>query len=212
MTTDALQSTEELGAPQGVQYNVTFQNQTSNFVTAIIFQKYRDIYIQSASLAWLVKGCGSRSNTTFNWQANYSFVFAQSDRLVPGVKFVTAESRDCDPERENSITLSQNGFGQLKQAGQRGSLVINADSSVPRPGVLGGIGLSNDAAFAALLQPNSNLQIPARPEYWIAVGNFEKGQILEDSVSNAVRIGFEPGRTSYKVTLNADDTWAIQPQ
>jgi len=210
MTTDASQSTDELSAPQDIQCNVTFENKSHKSGTAIIFQKYPDEYMPVVSLAWLAQHSSSNSNTEFNWQLSYCFVWTQSNCLEPGVIFEPAQVYSCDPYDNNSIILGPHGFGQIRDSGQRDTLTIATEASIPHSGYGAGFGMAGAPTFVAIVQPNMTFQVKARPEYWIALGNFEKGEVLDRSISNAAQIGIDPGRTSYKVTLNPDNTWTIK--
>lgn len=75
-----------------------------------------------------------------------------------------------------------------------------------------GIGMSGSPTFVVNAQPNMNLTFTPHPEYWIAFGNFNAGEVIDvQAISNAAKIDFPPGIVAMNVTLNQDNTWEITP-
>jgi hypothetical protein len=200
------------------KYTVNFTNNSSNPGNVILFQqqpefKSADIY----SLAWFAKAANKGVMVEFDWDVNYSFVWSQTGNVIPGVIFTASQNIAADPIKPsgNQITLLQNDYGlsfegQTTDRDSQGSLVIQEDGTVPLGGAAVGIGMSGFGTFVKATGPNQNLIFTPHPEYWIAFGNYEQGEILDIGiVNNPAQIAFPPGHSTANATLNLDNSWTI---
>ena len=191
-------------------YSVKFINNSQNQGSACLFQQSSaPSYGQVFPLAWFAQRLFPGSQTTFQWTLDYSFVWAQTGTLQPGISFRAAEEVAANPSGANKVTFSQQ-FGPVQPGGQPGSLTIQTQASVQMNQYSVGIGMSGSATFATQAQPNMNNVFAANPEYWLPFGNYQEGQVLDpNNTGNAVRLDFGGG-TSLSVTLNQNGTYTIQ--
>jgi rhizosphere induced protein len=197
-----------------LQVNVTNNTQMPN--TFILFQ--RDSYGGSSqvfSTVWLSQRLYPNSQGQFQWEQVYNFVSGDTGQLMPGVQFSPSEMIKTDPNTNNAIQFGNNGrgigfFNQKSQPG--GRFMINADTTVPPQGQYSvGMGMSNSPTLITTARPNMNYQFSPTTEYWIAVGNYQLGEILDPYLQNAGRIVFPNGVTKMNVVLNMNNYFTITP-
>lgn len=196
------------------RYSLVVKNNSNNSGSFCLYQKQPDLLPNAYSLAWFARPTRPTTMTSFDWTLDYSFVWSETGRLVPGVIFDASEMVPADPASANQITLTNNGgaftFQDQSHGPQSGTLYIREASSIPMNLAAVGIGMSGSGTFVTQAQPNMNLQFTPRPSYWIAFGNFEQGEVLDvEALSNTAQIEFPPGVYSMEATLNADNTWTI---
>jgi hypothetical protein len=200
----------------GQSYSVLFKNMSTQSGNACIYQRNPDYGWDIMSLAWLVKSAPPGSNVRFEWRNDYSFVWGETGRLAPGVRFVAGQSWNADPN-SNAITFTMLGGGysfqnQMSQP-PAGSFFITESPDVPmNQSAAVGIGMSGAGTFVQQARPNMRVTFNAQQEYWIAFGNFNQGEVLDtQAINNPVRIAFPAGVYSMTATLNADNSWTVKP-
>lgn len=101
----------------------------------------------------------------------------------------------------NAIQLQyiDNGFtfGPVG-SGPKGSLYINQDRTVPGTGNTNqgsvGIGMSGAGTFVVPSEPGYRLQFAPEPQYWIALGTYNPGDVVDQSgMTDPARLEFSSG-------------------
>lgn len=202
----------------GVVYSVNFVNNSQNAGAACLYQTESSNPPNVFPLAWFAKMAAPTTRIKFQWTVDYSFVWGETGRLVPGVLFDPAQIVAADPQTSNRITLTRAGGGYYQFVNQQaapppGTFLIQQDSNLPANVVSVGLGMSGNAIIAVNAQPNLvSAFTPGPPQYWIAFGNYVRGEVLDpQQVFNAARIAFPPNVFSMTAILNADNSWTIQP-
>ncbi len=207
---------KEAKLADSVKYSVIFKNESTNSGNICLFQKDPDIGVTDVmSLAWFSKYVYPSTNVTFDWEIDYNFVWSETGELVPGVIFHASQSPDANLTDSNAITLSHDKAYHFKNQSSKtpqGSLYIQEDSTIPLKMASVGIGMSGCGTFVVQAQPNMNLTFTPHPEYWIAFGNYNQGQVLDiQEMTNDVQIKFPNGIYTMVATLKADNTWSVVP-
>jgi hypothetical protein len=195
--------------------SLVFQNKSTNSGSAVVYQTDPDGNPQNLSLAWFSKNSRPNTNVVFEWKTDYSFVWSETGRLVPGVVFQAAQNWPADPASSNAVTFTHQygnfSFMNQTQGPQPGSLYIRQDSALPMNQAAVGIGMSGAGTFVNQARPNMNLTFTPNPQYWIAFGDYQQGQVLDTgAIDNAARIQFPAGVSSMTATLTPDNRWTIQ--
>lgn len=183
----------------------------------MLFQKVPDMQAGNVlSVAWITKFTHPASVASFIWSLNYNFVWSETGYLSPGILFASSQILPADLNETNYVELTySNGaynFRNQKASGVSGNLQITQDNTIPLKQAMVGIGMSGSPTFVVNAQPNMNLTFTPHPEYWIAFGNFNAGEVIDvQAISNAAKIDFPPGIVAMNVTLNQDNTWEITP-
>lgn len=200
----------------GATYSLAFVNNSSQTGTACVYQNDPTMGVPNAmSLAWMTRVAAPRTKLVFQWQVDYSFVWAETGALVPGVMFEASQTWPADLSTANQVTLSyMDGFYTFEnqtQGPRSGSLYIVNGPSVPAGDAAVGIGMSGLPIYAVQAQPNWNLVFTPHPLYWITFGNYVQGEVMDvESISNAAQVIFPPGGYSMTATLNQNMSWTIQ--
>lgn len=196
-------------------FTVSAMNNSMNRGSFMIFQKPQNFSQGNVfSLAWMARMCSPQTNTAFNWKQDYAFSWSQTGQLVPGVRFTASQMIPADPKNQNSIRLDYNGsfsFQDPNPGGSSGTLTVQDSASIPMNKAAVGIAMSGSTIYASQAQPNTNQIFTAQPNYWIAFGNYQEGEVLDISrIWNTAALNFPPGVTRINVTLNQDNTFTIQ--
>ena len=200
----------------GVTYSLVFQNNSTNQGSGCVYQEDPNLTKANVmSLAWFSKIAATKTKITFTWTIDYSFVWAETGELIPGVMFMAGQTFPADLSTTNSITLSNiGGAYQFQNQGQgavAGNLYIREDNTVPLKQASVGIGMSGAGTFVVQAQPNINLIFTPHPKYYITFGTFTAGQVLDTlSITDKAEIAFPPGVTSMTAILNPDNTWTVK--
>lgn len=198
------------------QYSVLFLNHSQNSGNVCMYQTDPDIGVNDVqSLAWFTKYVHPQTRVEFYWKVDYSFVWAETGELVPGVRFIASQMVPADLEGRNKIPFNHvNGgfkFGEVTQ-GTGGRLMINEEKHIPFDTASVGIGMSGKGTLVVQAQPNMNLVFTPKPKYWIAFGNYTEGEVLDLSeMTYPAEIVFPVNVYSMTAILNPDNTWTIKP-
>ena len=214
-------------------YQLTFVNESSNESTIIIFQKDPDPSPGEYSLAWLTKSAVQRDfKGVFDWKQGYEFVSGWMEGLQPGKVFTAGDSVKADLENTNAITLARKtgdmeyAFSDQRRGPVAGSLLITNATDIPANTIAEGIAMSGKAAFIVEAQPNIEVLFKPKPEYWIAYGDFEQGEILDSALMAQAdvledvlgtkqiyglptEVRFPAGVFSATATLDSNNAWTI---
>ncbi len=198
----------------GPTYSVIFINNSNQSGSACLFQRPQDVP-NAFPVAWFAKFSNPATTIRFQWTLDYSFVWAETGSLMPGVMFQPAQLWEADPNGNNTVTFTYNGFytfQDLQRGSNPGTLLIKTTGMIPMRQASIGIGMSGSAICATQAQPNWNNMFPARPDYWITFGNYQQGEVLDPNrIPNAMQINFPAGVYAMTATLNADMSWTIRP-
>ncbi|GAA2971565.1 hypothetical protein [Actinokineospora diospyrosa] len=200
------------------QYSLTVTNNSTQFQDLCVYQKPVDLGVPNAlSLAWLTAPAWPGTTVTFTWSLDYSFVWAQTGSLQPGVTFQAQQTVAADPENlaSNQIQYDyrQGAFtfldGPSVGTPQLGSLYIRELNGIPANSATVGIGMSNAGTFAVQAQPNTNLVFTPHPEYWITAGTFTAGEVLDiEQITNEAAVPYD-GTFAMNAVLNSKNIWQI---
>jgi hypothetical protein len=200
---------------KGVEYKINFVNNSTNEGSIMVFQQDENIGVDGVmSLAWFTKYVYPQTTGYFDWRINYNFVWSETGELKPGVNFLASQAPPCDLSTSNSIGLSYDkayNFVNQTAGTPQGSMYIKEDATIPLKQASVGIGMSGAGTFVVQAQPNMNLTFTPHPEYWIAFGNYTKGDVLNiQEMTSASNVAFPPGIYTMNAILNPDNSWTIQ--
>ncbi|AZO94613.1 hypothetical protein [Halocella sp. SP3-1] len=180
-----------------------------------IFQKQPDLEaIGAMSLAWLTKGTNPGTKLEFNWVEDYWFIWSEKNVLEPEVVFSASQTIPANLRTNNKITLEKNKYGyfftnQVTDTMHTGQLIIEEDNSIPGNEASIGIGMSGIGTLVWSSEPNVDLNIQPKPQYWVCYGTFNQGEILntQQLVDRAIQIEFPTNKYNAIVTLSSNNTW-----
>lgn len=196
-------------------YQLTVKNDSYNSGDICVYQTvpYQDRNL--FSLVWFNKSCHPGTTVRFRWTDDYSFCWADTGELRPGVVFEACEMKETAPAdpQKNSIGFSKRDgaylFTPTNQRSPNDCLGISVDESVSIYEAAVGVGVGGHAAFAIDALPNYRISFSARPQYWVAFGNFREGEVLDlNSIRGAYNVRFNANEQNKTITLNEDNTWS----
>lgn len=199
------------------QYSLNFINLSLNPGSVCIYQTHPETGVQSVlPIAWLTRHVYPTGQVSFDWNDKYSFVWAETGYLAPGVKFFANQIWSADLSEQNMVSLSYTNsaytFENLRQGPVAGSLYVDQDDSLPLNLASIGIGMSGRSTYAVQAQPNMHLIFTPKPNYWITFGNFREGEVLDlRTITNYKKVTYSNNINSMTAILNEDNTWTIQP-
>jgi hypothetical protein len=199
----------------GVVYSINAINNSTQIGSICVFQSDPNVNNpQVLSLAWFTKVVAPRTRTKFTWTIDYSFVWAETGQLIPGIIFDASQTFAADLSTTNQITFTSSGgaFDFINQTAgpAAGSLYIMEDRSIPLNIASVGIGMSGAGTFAVPSQPNMTLIFSPHPKYWITFGNYTRGEVLDiTSISQKAQVAFPSNVFSMTATFGADNQWAV---
>ena len=201
----------------GVQYSLTFLNNSSNTWDACVYQNDPDLGNPNVqSLAWFSKTAAPTTKILFSWTVDYSFVWSETGQLIPGVLFSASQNWDADLSSTNQVTFTKSGgaftFQNQTKGPQGGTLYIGEDGTIPKNTASVGIGMSGSGVYVVQAQPNITATFTPHPVYYITFGTYTQGEVLDiGQITNDAQIAFPPNVYAMTAILNADNTWTIQP-
>ena len=209
-------------SPSGVHYRLTFVNHSSKSWTVCLYQTDAAGTIPNLqSLAWFAESAAPGTSVAFDWTIEYGFVWSQTGPLTPGVVFGTSQQHlPANLSTANRVTFSpapaaagqEFTFTNQTAGPHEGSLYIHEDHGVAANRASVGIAMSGAGVFAVQAQPDVDLIFTPHPTYWITIGQFVPGQVLDiDAITNSMQIDFPPGVYAMTATLNRDESWTVSP-
>ena len=212
---------QDRAARAAPQFELTVVNNSSAFEDVCVYQSPVDLGVQDAlALAWLTAPAHPLTTVTFTWTETYNFVWSDTADLSPGVTFNASEVVPADPnnptQQQILLGYEEGAYtflnGQAVGQPQLGNLYIQELDTVPLNGASVGIGMSGAGTFVTAAEPNINLVFTPRPQYWVAAGTFEAGQVLSlQELTGSSHVAFPPGVFAMTAVLNQDNTWTITP-
>lgn len=199
----------------GTNYQLTVKNESPNYGSICVYQTVpnQDKYI--FSLAWFSKACHPGTTVKFAWTIDYSFCWSESGVLTPGVVFEATEQKEADPSDPNR---NATGFSKMdgaylfvptKKPPSMGCLGIYLDHTIAHGEAAVGVGMGGHAAFAATAMPNYNISFSPHPQYWVAFGNFQEGEVMDlIRCTGVCNVKFPANVFKKQITLRDDNTWA----
>jgi hypothetical protein len=169
------------------------------------------------SMAWFSKSLNPNSLATFTWNLDFSFAWAETGDLVPGVHFAAGQIIQADPSSANNkayfdVQNEAYTFGDPSKAvnPSPGALIIATSGKIPHARASIGIGINGKAALAVNATPNYNFTFIPKIKYWAVFGTFKEGVVLDlnSMVNRACEISFPPNQYAVKVALQGDNTWS----
>ncbi|MCD4784919.1 MAG: hypothetical protein K8T10_13975 [Candidatus Eremiobacteraeota bacterium] len=203
-------------AARGRIYSLRVINKSRNSWEACLFQydsQWRNSGVMPVS--WYSKYLHNSTSFTFQWVKDYSFCWAETGLLRPGVIFMSSQTINGDLSSNNKITLTnQQGAGQfinLCSGDPQGSMTIVQDSTILMQRFAIGLAMSGSPFCAAQAAPNMVTSfVPTNTKYYITMGNYRMGEVLDIYyISNKAEIVFPPGVYSMTATYNANGTWKV---
>lgn len=199
------------------KYSLSVTNNSNSFGNICVFQTLPNQPENMASLVWFSKPVHPGTTVEFDWNTDYSFIWSHEGELAPGATFNASQTIDAGPSdiTKNSIGFTKESgtyrFVETNRTTKAGRLGIYTDQTVPHGEASVGIGMSGSGAFAVSATPNYNFTFLPHPKYWVALGNYEKGEVLDiESLTNTAEITFEPDVYSMKAVLENDNVWEIK--
>ena len=170
-------------------------------------------------LAWLTSPyrIAVKDQISFNWNLKYSFVWANTGVVRPGVTFKATGVKDCDPNSKNLTDFTyENDTPQLSEptvGGNPGSLTIKDGNTVPSQTFAVGVGMSGKGTFVVNAGPNLTHIFTPEPKYFVlAADEVTEGEVMDiETITNPGELEFPPNVYSLTATLKEDNTWSIGP-
>ncbi len=198
-------------------YTVNFFNNSHQAWSMCLFQKVPEGTAGIRPLAWFAQFTLPAQQSRVLWDVDYSLFWSVTGKLAPWIIVTPAQMLHAGLSQNNIVTLTcyENGllnFIDQKTGGTAGALTIVSDSTVPSDQASVGIAMADFPVFAAQAVANTGFAIVPNPDYWVAIGNFQQGQVLDyGELTNKAQVVFPPGVYTMNATLNPDNTWTIAP-
>ncbi|MBZ5760799.1 MULTISPECIES: hypothetical protein [Rhizobium] len=194
-------------------YSLTCINNSQMSGSFAVFQKPPPMTIPGNifSLAWFARPTAVSSKVTFTWGLDYSFVWSETGLLQPGINFAATQNVAADPNGQNVVQLTQDGFGATTFAnpagtGAIGSLTIQQLSNVQPNYTSVGIGMAGSGTHAVQAAPNMTAVFTPHPNYWVIFGNYTTGDVMDiEDISSAVEVTYGGALTSRTATLGLNN-------
>ena len=196
----------------GTQYQINFINNSSNAGSFMVFQQHPDMNLpDSVPLAWFTKYVHPNTQGLFSWKTGFDFAWLEQKSLAADITSVTFQCIPTNLETNNVALLTYDGgynFVIQPDSGIAGSLYIRTDNTIGPYEVKVGVGMSGAPVFLVPSMPNMDMTFTPNPQYWIAFGEYEKGQVVNaKEITNLLQVEFPEGITTVNVVLNPDNTW-----
>ncbi len=198
------------------KYYLTVINNSTRAGDACVYQEDPDLTSQGyMKLAWFSKKVNPDTQARFDWGITYNFVWADTGELQPGVRFNASQTRDANLTTNNNITLDYNGgyfFSPTSQGPRENNLYIECSNNIPTFSKASvGVGMSGQGTFVHQAGPNLNAVYTPKPRYFITLGNYVQGQVMDTTVGTpSAEIVFD-GTTDMTAILNKSNKWTIIP-
>lgn len=202
-------------AIQGAQLSLNVINNSSSTISACLYQQPQNQLPGLYPVVWLSAPLYPGMRRTFAWSNNdYSFVWAQTGLLMPGIIFFPSQLIAANIG--DQITFNVNGSGGYAQFGSptpspSNNLTINDGANFNLLQYAVGVGLSGSAVYVAQAQPNMAYQFtPASNKIFLFAGNCQTGEVLMNTqtISNAALITYA-GQTQATATLQMNGMWNV---
>ena len=169
------------------------------------------------SLAWFSRRLRPFARLQFDWRPSCSFLWAQTAALSPGSVVFPSQMHPADIYMANSVDLTRSWGGQfrLEEPVARdpdGGLSVRVSKRVREGKAVVGLAMSGVCSVVAPAMPGSELSLRPDPVYWLAVGRYRPGEVLDPArVANPVEVRFPPGVRDMVVPVDAVGQWMVEP-
>jgi rhizosphere induced protein len=222
----------ELSAPLAQKYSFLLRNQSLedfDFVCYHAYSRVDDPYRHAQGggqgerdpglrpLAWFTRRLRPFARLKFDWRPSYSFLWAQTGTLSPGSVVFPSQTHPAGIYKANSVDLTRSWGGQfrLEEPVARdpdGGLSVRVSKRVREGKAVVGLAMSGVCSVVAPAMPGSVLSLRPDPVYWLAVGQYRSGEVLDPArVANPVEVRFPPGVRDMVVTVDAVGQWTVEP-
>ena len=199
-------------------YRVNVVNNGSKPWKFLVYQQPPSI-TNGLCLAWLTSPyrIAVKDQISFNWNLKYSFVWANTGVVRPGVTFKATGVKDCDPNSKNLTNFTyENDTPQLSEptvGGNPGSLTIKDGKAVPSQTFAVGIGMSGKGTFVVNAGPNLTHKFTPEPKYYVlATDEVTESEVMDiKTITSSGELDFPPNVYNLTATLKKDNTWDIAP-
>ena len=196
-------SGSEGGIDVATQYSLTCINNSLLRASFALFQRPPEIIAPGDvyALAWFAGPSHPQTQVTFSWTMDHSFVCAETGVLQPDVTVAIAQTFPADPLGKNFIELTADNAGAVhftepSTEGRLGALTIRQAAELPTNQFSVGVGQSGSAAYLVQAAQNITTVFKPRPNYRVAFGHFQQGQVLDlETIANhrGSVLGLVPG-------------------
>lgn len=196
----------------GKKYSITVHNRASHSACLTVFQNDPTQWSPHAMpLAWFAKFSRPQSRIRFEWGDDLGFSWAETGELRPGMQFCASETYH-PAGGNNQISLAYNGayhFVNPEHGPDAAGLHLAGSGSIPaRSQAAVGVTMSGSTVYATQARPDQNLTFSPQPQYFIAYGNYEEGEVIDVStILNPLQLSYPAGIYALTTTLHADGTW-----
>lgn len=194
------------------KYQLKVINYSKNYGDICVFQTLPDQPDNLLSLAWFSKAVHPNTAVEFNWSMDYSFTWTESEALRPGAVFSAEEEKKINLEvpakTASALSVSNEDkpfFKQTEQTVPAGEIGILTDQTMTGEDYAIGINVAGAPAFAMQAEPDLHFTFRPHPQYWVALGDFKKGEVLPPEImEDAVPIDLNETVSACKLTLSPD--------
>lgn len=197
------------------KYTLNVQNNSTQTGSFCIFQDSPDINLPGiTTLAWMAKAAHPSTLLEFEWGIDYSFVWARAVDLKPGTVVKTSQSWEADLRIKNKVQFDYiNGaytFSNQTQSTHPSSLYINNSHRINSKEAAVGIGMSGKGTFLVPAEPNMNVIMTPKPQYWLTFGDYKEGEVLDISkiTGKSIKLDYK-GKNALNVELTSDNNWKV---
>lgn len=196
----------------GKKYSITVHNQASHSAYLAVFQNDPTQWSPHAMpLAWFAKFSRPMSRIRFEWGDDIGLSWAETGELRPGMQFCASETYDPAGDN-NQISLVYNGsyhFVNPDHGPDPSGLHLAGSASIPpRSQAAVGVTMSGSTVYVTQARPNQSLTFSPHPQYFIAYGNYEEGEVIDVStIHNPLQLSYPAGIYALTTTLHADGSW-----
>lgn len=194
-------------------YKLKVNNESGKDGYVMIFcGKPDSSYSDIQTYAWQSKFIYTGVRAEFKWQVQWAFMWRQLNAVNESQQIVSA-----DLQANNEITLDYDiphqafHFCDQKQGDEVGYLYIKETVNVPGNMAQVGVALSGHPVFMVNSEPNLNVKISPKANYFIIFGDSDhSGPIDVDELTEAVEIKFPSNIFSLTAVINSDGCISVE--
>lgn len=199
----------------GQKYSVKFNNNTGTDGTFMMFTQGVDAGRDDLkTLAWFAKKVNNSTNTSFDWEVDFSLQWAESGTLSKGVRFVAGQNMPVVMPNSSKAYLDYNGafkFNGAEQGPQdRFDVYQSANIPVDNSGSVA-LAIGGKPACAVPVHPNVVVTFKPDLKYYAAyvLSTVQTSEVIEiDQISSVYPVEFASGVSDIELTLNPHFDWA----
>jgi len=165
-----------------------------------------------ASLAWLARPAAPGTQVRFSWSTEVGFIWGERGTFGGRTTFTAYQYVAADPDRENLIDFTSDGFGapmfqNLRTGGLRGALTIRQLNGTFDFPIHLGIALGRSPIYTVDYNANVlNAFIPHLNRCWVVFGSYTVGEAIDvEAQTNMQVVEFSSTSPSRRVELTAEN-------